>query len=116
MAELKTTDEEEEQRSYLNWDDEDLGKLVKKKAIEFEDYFGDNISEREAALISLVSRVNETGNEVSMMDIQGIHVNGEDLGHWRVTFKKVDSDLPSGPPDPPTDGDDGDGEGGVLVS
>ena len=119
MAELKTTEEEEETRSYLNWDEEDLGKLVKKKAIEFEDYYGENISEREAAIVSLVSRISETGNDMAMMDIEGIHVNGDDLGHWRITIEKVDADLPGGPPDPPTGdggGDEGDGEGGVLIS
>lgn len=106
-------------RSYLSWSDEDLGKLVKKKAIDFEDYYGENISEREAALVSLISRVDETGNDMAMMEIEGIRINGEDLGHWRVTIEKVDADLPGGPPDPPTgDDDSGDGDGGsggVLI-
>lgn len=117
MAELNTTEEEEEMRSYLNWDDEDLGKLVKKKAIELEDYYGENVTEREAAVVSLVSRIDEAGNDMAMMDVDGIHINGENLGHWRITIEKVDADLPGGPPNPPTEGDDGDddGEGGVLI-
>jgi hypothetical protein len=116
MAELKTTDEEKETRSYLSWDDEDLGKLVKKKAIDLEDYYGENITEREAAVVSLVSRIDEAGNDMAMMEVEGIHVNGKNLGHWRITIEKVDADLPGGPPDPPTGDEDGDGgEGGVLI-
>jgi len=119
MAELITTDEEEEGRSYLNWDDASLGAFVKKKAIDFEDYFGEQVSEREAALISLLSKVRQETDDMAMMEVDGVTIDGEDLGRWRITFEKVDPDLPGGPPmgggdeDPPTDDDDG--EGGVLV-
>lgn len=122
MAELITTDEEKEGRSYLNWDDASLGAFVKKKAIDFEDYFGEKVSEREAALISLLSKVRQETDGMAMMEVDGVKIDGEDLGRWRITFEKVDPDLPGGPPiggdeDPPTDDDDkGDGEGGVLIS
>lgn len=120
MAKLVLTEEEKEERSYLNWDDETLGKAVKKKAIEFEDYYGEQATEREAALVSLISKViEEHQNDLVMMEVGGIRKNGEDLGKWRITFEKVDSDLPGGPPmEPPEDDegpDDEEGEGGVLV-
>lgn len=119
MAELKLSEDEKEQRSYLNYDDETLGKIVKKKAIEFEDYFGENVTEREAALVSLISRVAKGENDMAMMEVEGVKMNDEDLGHWRITFEKVDPDLPGGPPDPDDlpddDDDDKDGEGGVLI-
>lgn len=117
MAELQLTEEEKEGRSYLNWDDESLGKFVKKKAIELEDYYGENVSEREAAVISLLSGITGSGSDMTMMEIEGVTVDGENLGNWRITFEKVDPDLPGGPPQDLPDDDDGDGgEGGVLIT
>lgn len=116
MAELILNEEEEGERSYLNWDEETLGKYVKKKAIELEDYYGEDVSERGAALISLISRVNKMDTDIAMMEVEGLTIEGEDIGKWRVTFEKVDSDLPGGPPDDLPDGGDEDGEGGILVS
>ena len=116
MADLILEEGEEEGRSYLNWNDEDLGKFVKKKAIELEDYYGEDVAEREAALISLISRVSRMDTDMAMMEVEGINLNGEDLGKWRITIESVDSDLPGGPPtedDLPDEG--GGGEGGVLI-
>ncbi len=120
MADLVLTEEEKEERSYLNWDDESLGKFVKKKAIEFEDYYGEEVSEREAAIISLLSKVREETGDMAMMEVEGVTIDGEDFGQWRITFEKVDPNLPGGPPtggDDESSGseDDGGDGGGVLV-
>ena len=116
MAELVLTEEEKESGSYLNWDDESLGKYVKKKAIDLEDYYGEKVSQREAAVVTLLSRIVESDTDMAMMEVEGVTIDGEDIGHWRITFEKVDPDLPSGPPGPGEPGqDDGDGEGGVLI-
>lgn len=119
MADLVLTEEEKEERSYLNWDDESLGKFVKKKAIEFEDYYGEEVSEREAAIISLLSKVRNETEEMAMMEVEGVTIDGEDFGQWRITFEKVDPNLPGGPPtgDEGSSGneDDGGDGGGVLV-
>jgi hypothetical protein len=120
MAKLILTEEEKEERSYLNWSDEALGKYVKKKAIEHEDYYGDEISEREAAVITLLSRVRQTESDMVMMEVQGVSVGEEDIGNWRITFEKTDPDVPDGPSDIDPDNlpggdDESGGEGGVLV-
>jgi hypothetical protein len=118
MAELVLTEEEKEDRSYLNWDDESLGKLVKKKAIDLEDYYGERVSEREAAVATLLSKIAKQESEMAVMEVQGIMVEGEDLGHWRITFERVDPNLPGGPPLGPEDKDSPDNDdqdGGLLV-
>lgn len=115
MAELVLTEEEKESGSYLNWDDENLGKYVKKKAIDLEDYYGEDVSQREAAVVTLLSRIVESDTDMTMMEVEGVTIDGEDIGHWRITFEKVDPDLSGGPlggDDLPND--DG-GEGGVLI-
>lgn len=118
MAELILNEEEKEGRSYLDWDEESLGKYVKKRAIELEDYYGEHVSERGAALITLISRVHQMDTDMTMMEVEGLTIEGENLGKWRVTFEKVDPDLPGGPPTDDGDdlpGDDDDREGGVLI-
>lgn len=119
MAELILTEEEEEQNSFLNWNDEDLGKLVKKKAIELEDYYGDHVTGREAAVAKLIAEIaaSEEDPEMAVMEVQGITVEGEDLGHWRITFERVDPNIDGNGPfgndidnnQPP------DQDGGLLV-
>jgi len=122
MAELVLTEEEKEGRSYLDWDNESLGKYVKKKAIDLEDYYGEKVSEQEAAVVTLLSRIVESDSDMAMMEVEGVTINGDDIGHWRITVEKVDPDLPGGPPGfgsgPPGDDypdNDEDGDGGVLV-
>jgi len=100
MAELNLTEEEKEKRSYLNWDDETLGKYVKKKAIEHEDYYGQETSEREAAVVTLLSDAKDASGDMVMMEVEGLTINGEDLGRWRITFEKVNPDLPNNNPGP----------------
>lgn len=120
MAELILTEEEQKEKSYLNFSDESLGKYVKKKAIEQEDYYGENTTEKEAALITMLSYVaEESENDMVMLEVKGLTVEGDDFGEWRVTFEKIDPDVPDSPiddidPDNLPDDDD-DGEGGVLV-
>ena len=116
MAELELTEEEQEEKSYLNWDDETLGKFVKKKAIELEDYYGENVTRQEAAVVTLLAEVIESETNMTVMEVEGVTQDGEDLGHWRITFEKVDPDLPGsdGPPfDPPENSPDNDG--GVMI-
>lgn len=117
MAELNLTEEEKEKRSYLNWDDETLGKYVKKKAIEHEDYYGQETSEREAAVVTLLSDAKDASGDMIMMEVQGLTINGENLGRWRITFEKVNPDLPNNNSGPNGSDDDGDGggNGGILV-
>jgi hypothetical protein len=116
MAELILTDDEKEQKSYLNWNDEALGKYVKKKAIDREDYYGENTSKREAAVITLLSEVRKSESDMVMMEVQGLQTE-EDLGDWRITFERIDPDIPDGPPSGGAGGggDDGGGNGGILV-
>lgn len=108
MAELSTTEEEESSNSYLNWDDEGLGKLVKKKALELEDYLGDDTIDREAALIVLLSEVAEKDTDIGVMEVKGVRADGKSIGDWRITFERVDVD-------PGSFGEDGGGSGGVLA-
>lgn len=114
MADLVLTEEEKEGRSYLNWDDESLGKLVKKKAIEIEDYHGEDTAKKQGAIISLLSEVRKSESDMVMIEVEGLTINDEDMEDWRITFEKVDPDLPGGP-DNPMDDNNNDGGGGLLT-
>lgn len=116
MAELILTEEEEEKNSYLNWDDETLGKFVKKRAIELEDYYGENVTKRQAAVVVLLSDIIKTETNMAVMEVEDVTRKGESLGQWRITFEKIDPDLPgSGGLEPPEGPPDSDNEGGVVI-
>lgn len=92
MAELKLTEEEKNSSSILNWDEESIGKLVKKKAIENEDYIGKTTASRKAALLLLMSEI--VGDEVhrAVMEVDDVTVDGESIGDWRITFERKEED------------------------
>lgn len=118
MAELNLTEEEKEEKSYLNWDNETLGKFVKNKAIELEDYYGKNVTRKEAAVVTLLAEVVESDTDMAVMEVEGVTREGDDLGHWRITFEKVDPNLPGsgGPPfDPPDNPPEQGPDGGIAI-
>lgn len=116
MAKLVTTEEEEETNSFLDWDDESLGKLVKKEALDYEDYMAVETTKREAALVILLSEVSQKETDIGVMEVRGVTVNGEPLGDWRITFERIDADaLNPGEFGPDEDTDGGSG-GGIPVS
>jgi len=92
MAELKLTEEEKDSSSILNWDDESIGKLVKKKAMEHEDYIGETTATRKAALLLLMSEILDDEVQRAVMEVDDVTIDGEPVGDWRVTFERKGSD------------------------
>lgn len=104
MAELKLTEEEKESSSVLNWDEESIGKLVKRRAIEYEDYIGKTTTNRKAALLLLMSEIVDDDVEKAVMEVDNVTVDGESIGDWKVTFERTD-----------VSGFDNSGAGGGMV-
>ena len=96
MAELKLTEEEKSSTSVLNWDEESIGKLVKKKAIENEDYIGKTTATRKAALLLLMSEIIGDDVQRAVMEIDNVTMDGEDIGDWKVTFERIDDSSDMG--------------------
>lgn len=89
MAKLVLTEQEIEAKTFLEWDDEALGKLVKKLAIHVGDTSGEASSTTAAAALLLVSQCHETGAVSMNIEMQKI-LNGEEkLGDWSLTINKL---------------------------
>ncbi len=91
MAELILTEEEKAAPTYLEWDDDALGKLVKKTAAKLHDEYG-----RESAFamtgVHLLLGTAITANATeSTYTIDGLTIAGEPKGDWIVTLKRVNA-------------------------
>jgi len=91
MAELKLTEDEKESTSILNWDEKSIGKLVKKKAIENEDYIGKTTASRKAALLLLMSEIVDDDVQKAVMEVDDVTIDGESIGDWRIVFTRKGS-------------------------
>lgn len=90
MAELILTEKEKADASYLDWDDDALGKLTRKLSARMHDKYGrDGQFAAMAAhlLIDLARRVNAT---TSTINLKGATVAGEAIGDWKITIKRTD--------------------------
>jgi hypothetical protein len=90
MAELHLTEEEIESKSYLGWDDESLGKLLKATAMKIEDYHGKDTSVRMAAALILLSFLEDSGETRAILDLSEVERDGETLGDFKVVVAKKD--------------------------
>ena len=92
MAELILTKEEKEAASYLDWDDEAVGKMVRHAALKL---MRDGNEDNEA-LFPMTAAHIMVGHTVTLnartaeYDIEGFTLHGEPQGNWKVTVKKVE--------------------------
>jgi hypothetical protein len=98
MAELILSEEEKEALSYLDWDDETLGRLVKYLAASLVKSAKDQAPEMgnipcniATAVTVLVSHVNELGKDAGQIEVDGLTRNGGKvaLGNWRITVERT---------------------------
>ena len=90
MAELILTDEEKETASYLEWDNESIGKGCKKLALIIENYEGDTAMKIQASALVLAGLAHSTDNSEMSITLDGITALGEEIGTWIVTAKRVE--------------------------
>lgn len=89
MAELTLTDEEREAPTYLEWDDADLGKAVKKAAADLADQQGkDSLFALTAGYI-LIAVARDTNATTVDLDLKGVTLRGQSHGDWRLTLEQV---------------------------
>lgn len=89
MAELILTPEEKE-KSFLDWDDESLGRAVKYVAAMLDDRKdGGRSLAATAAGYFLISRSVEANSVSSTLLIQGLKDREKSLGDWKIIMQKV---------------------------
>ena len=87
--ELKMTDAEKKAATWLELDDESLGKVVKAMMFKLK-----TISEEQdklfhlSAAIILCSSAVETNADKMNITVEGLTIKGESFGNWKVTIKR----------------------------
>ena len=93
MAELIVTEAEKAAVSFLDWDDEALGKAVKEVALMLGKHCEDlegfkKILPVSAAMVLASTAIDHNAGELSLT-IGAFSHAGEDHGDWEVTVKKL---------------------------
>lgn len=89
MAELILTDEEKQSETYLDLDNDSLGKAVKNFAITLGDVYGaDSIWSTGCATL-LIDMCIKTNATTLTHTIEGLTHAGEDRGDWKITVQKI---------------------------
>ena len=92
MVQLILTNEEKVAPSYLDWPDEDLGKLVKATALVIaENLDGKPSVFITAASLLLIKYVADCGETHSTVYQKGVTLGPtrQQVGDWEITIKKV---------------------------
>jgi len=93
MATLTLTKEEEDADSYLSFDNESLGRMVKYTAMIIgsnEGKNGNNTLTAVTCAIMLIARADKTNANISTikLDLKGITSLGKEFGDWKLVLKK----------------------------
>lgn len=93
MAELILTEEEKKLPSYLDWDDETLGKAVRAAmaliAHEGKDETGGTRLGLMSAAFVLIGSCVETNGSTMDITVEGATVRDKTVGDWRVRIDKL---------------------------
>lgn len=91
--ELILTDEEKAAHSWLELDDESLGKMIKATAVKYAstpDGEIDHMHKMTCAMI-LCNMAADVNSTTSTFTLNGLTKKGEPQGDWKVTVKRVKS-------------------------
>lgn len=83
MAELILTAHERSDKTYLDWDDEALGKLVRKTALMIV------AAMLSGATLLLTDAALESNSDTFRNGIEGCTKRGEDVGDWMVIIERT---------------------------
>lgn len=89
MAELILTDEEAAAATYLEWDDEALGKLVRYASKMMMDEYGKNGVWIAMAAHVLIDGARDANADTSTIELKGATRSGEPIGDWQVEVKRL---------------------------
>jgi len=90
MAELILTDEEKKMRTWVELDDESLGRVVKADMFKVKEAS----EERErlllfSAAMILCAAAADTNADKLIQTIKGLTTKGQPLGNWKVTVRRL---------------------------
>lgn len=83
MAELILTPEEKAANSFLDWDDETIGKMVKSLSLKLIEHSTAPVISHSAALL-LVGVAHDANAETMTLDLDGATREERPLGDWKV--------------------------------
>ena len=92
MAEFTTTQEERDAASYLDWDDETLGKFTKYIALQMaglDDEDGFRRVTMSSSVLSLVRAAHETNAGTLTLKMENITLEGAPIGNWQIKIKSI---------------------------
>lgn len=91
MAELIVTPEEEKAATYLEWDNESLGKLVKMIGLMLNDEYGKDAAWVTMAAHLLVDLSLKTNSTNTKVNISGCSKDDKPVGDWEIRIRKVNT-------------------------
>lgn len=89
MAELILTEAEKESGTYLDWDDNALGKLVRHLSGLMHDEYGRGAAWTSMAAHVLIDFARQANATHSTFELNGATVRGRPIGNWRVEIRKI---------------------------
>jgi len=89
MAELILTEDEINAGTYLEWDDETLGRAVKALALELRDTYGQDALWFTMAGHVLIDSARQINAETTGLTLSGVTVKGEPIGDWRIVVERI---------------------------
>ncbi len=102
MAQLILTDEEKAALSWLDMDDDALGKLCRKACLVIPQYKDEeNPDDRKpvwaaSAGMLLCGVVDDANATRAIFNFEGLTHRDKERGNWRVTVEKLDSEKDTG--------------------
>jgi len=89
MAELIISEEERRTASFLEWDNESLGRSVKKLALNFKDKDGKTSLKITSAAVILIAEAIQAGSEATDIELTDARKGDEHLGNWIIKLTKL---------------------------
>ncbi len=91
MAELVLTEEEKKMKTYLEWSNETLGKLVKTIGLLIKDDYGKDSAWMTMAAHLLVDLSRKTNSTDTTIKVEGCTNEGLAIGDWEINIKRLDT-------------------------
>lgn len=91
MSKLVLTEEERKSATFLEWDDEALGKAVKAIALICNDDYGKDALKVTGAAVFLVAEAVRNKANLMTLDVKGASEGEQQFGDWKIVVERTDS-------------------------
>lgn len=104
--ELILTDEEKAAASWMDWDDETIGKAVRAMASIWQGEDPNRILAHRAAAMFLCHGAMDVNAETTTLCLDGVTFRGEPIGNYRITIERGEAPfVDDAPPKATWDGE-----------